>query len=112
MEQEVVGLEMLEKVAAALYAEKDPTQLFFRGPVQEVTSEDGRYVLTIVLPFVSKEQLSLTRAGDELTINVGSFKRSIILPRILHGLSTLGAKFEGNKLRIAFGEALGEEDSP
>jgi arsenite-transporting ATPase len=112
MEQEVVGLEMLGRVAAALYDEKDPTQLFFRGPVQEVTSEDGRYVLTIALPFVSKEQLSLTRAGDELIINVGSFKRSIILPRILHGLSTLGAKFEGNKLRIAFGEASQEEDSP
>jgi len=43
---------------------------------------------------------------------VGSFKRSIILPRILHGLSTLGAKFEGDKLRIAFGEALEEEESP
>jgi arsenite-transporting ATPase len=51
------------------------------------------------------------RQGDELIINVGSFKRSIILPRVLHGLSTLGAKFEGNKLRIAFGEAS-EEDSP
>ncbi len=112
MEQEVVGLEMLEQVGAALYDQKDPTQLFFRGPVQEVTSEDGRYVLTIALPFVSKEQLSLMRQGDELIISVGSFKRSIILPRILHGLSTLGAKFEGSKLRIAFGEASQEEDSP
>ncbi|MGQ9572693.1 MAG: ArsA family ATPase [Dehalococcoidia bacterium] len=112
MEQEIVGLEMLGKMATALYGDKDPTQLFFRGPVQEVTSEDGRYVLTIALPFVSKEQLSLARAGDELIINVGSFKRSIILPRLLHGLSTLGAKFEGNKLRIAFGEASQEEDAP
>jgi len=111
MEQEVVGLEMLERVAAALYDEKDPTQLFFRGPVQEVTNEDGRYVLTIALPFVSKEQLSLTRAGDELTISVGSFKRNIILPRILRGLSTLGAKFEGDKLRIAFGETSEGEES-
>jgi arsenite-transporting ATPase len=111
MEQEVVGLEMLERVAAALYDEEDPTQLFFRGPVQEVTNEDGRYVLTIALPFVSKEQLSLTRSGDELTINVGSFRRSIILPRMLQGLSTLGAKFEGNKLRIVFGEGLEEEES-
>jgi arsenite-transporting ATPase len=112
MEQEVVGLEMLEKTAAALYDEGDPSQLFFRGPVQEVTSEDGGYVLTIALPFVSKEQLSLMRAGDELTINVGSFKRNIILPRMLQGLSTLGAKFEGDRLRIAFGEASQEEDSP
>jgi arsenite-transporting ATPase len=112
MKQEVVGLDMLEQVAAALYDQKDPTQLFFRGPVQEVTREDGRYVLTIALPFVSKEQISLMRAGDELLVNVGSFKRSIILPRMLHGLRTLGAKFEGNKLCIAFGEASQGEDSP
>ncbi|MCJ7509935.1 MAG: TRC40/GET3/ArsA family transport-energizing ATPase [Dehalococcoidia bacterium] len=112
MEQEVVGLEMLEQVAAALYGQKDPTQLFFRGPVQEVTREDGRYVLTIALPFVSKEQISLMRAGEELVVSAGSFKRSIILPRMLHGLSTLGAKFEGTKLRIAFGEASREEESP
>ncbi len=111
MEQEVVGLEMLEKVADALYEQKDPTELFFRGPVQEVTREDGRYVLTIALPFVSKEQLSLTRAAEELTISVGSFRRSIILPHMLHGLRTLGAKLEGDKLRIAFGEAP-EEESP
>jgi arsenite-transporting ATPase len=111
MQQEVVGLEMLEQVASALYDQRDPTDLFFRGPVQEVTNEDGRYVLAIALPFVSKEQLSLTRVGDELTVNVGSFRRSIILPHILHGLSTLGAKLEGNKLRIVFGEASQEEGS-
>jgi arsenite-transporting ATPase len=111
MEQEVVGVEMLKEVAAALYDQKDPTELFFYGPVQEVTNEDGRYVLTIALPFVSKEQLSLMRQGDELIVNAGSFKRSIILPRILHGLNTLGAKFDGNKLRIAFGEAPQEEDA-
>ena len=38
--------------------------------------------------------------------------RSIILPRMLHGLRTIGAKFEGDKLCVAFGEALREEDSP
>ena len=68
-------------------------------------------MLTIALPFVSKEQISLMRAGDELLVSVGSFKRSIILPRMLRGLRTLGAKFEGNKLCIAFGEASREEDS-
>jgi arsenite-transporting ATPase len=111
MEQEVVGMEMLNQVAVALYEQEDPTQLFFYGPVQQVTSEDGRYVLTIALPFVSKEQLSLMRQGDELIVNAGSFKRSIILPRVLHGLDTLGAKFDGNKLRIAFGQPSEEEDA-
>ena len=104
MEQEVVGTAMLEKVAAALYGDEDPTRLFVRGPVQEVLSEDGRYVLTIALPFVTKEELSLVRNADELVVHAGNFKRNIILPHLLQTLPALGAKFEGNKLRISFGE--------
>ena len=104
MEQEVVGTEMLGKVAAALYGEEDPTRLFVRGPVQEVVNEDGRYVLTIALPFVTKAELSLVRNADELVVHAGNFKRNIILPHLLQSLPALGAKFEGNQLRISFGE--------
>jgi len=104
MEQEVVGAKMLEKVAAALYGDQDPTRLFVRGPVQEVVSEDGRYVLTIALPFVTKEDLSLVRNADELVVHAGNFRRNITLPHLLQGLPALGAKFEGNQLRISFGE--------
>jgi arsenite-transporting ATPase len=104
MEQEVVGTQMLEKVAAALYGGEDPTRLFVRGPVQEVVNEDGRYILTIALPFVTKEELSLVRNADELVVHAGNFKRNIILPHLLQGLPAQGAKFEGNKLRISFGE--------
>jgi arsenite-transporting ATPase len=104
MDQEVVGTEMLGKVAAALYGEEDPTRLFVRGPVQEVLNEDGRYILTIALPFVTKAELSLVRNADELVVHAGNFKRNIILPHLLQGLPALGAKFEGNQLRISFGE--------
>jgi len=104
MEQEVVGAKMLEKVGAALYGDEDPTRLFVRGPVQEVVNEDGRYVLTIALPFVAKEELSLVRTGDELVVHAGNFRRNIVLPHLLQGLAALGAKFEGNQLRISFGE--------
>jgi len=104
MQQEVVGIEMLGKVAAALYGDEDPTRLFVRGPVQEVVNEDGRYILTIALPFVTKEELSLVRNADELVVHAGNFKRNIILPHLLQSLPVLGAKFEGNQLRISFGE--------
>jgi arsenite-transporting ATPase len=108
MEQEVVGTQMLEKVAAALYGVEDPTRLFVRGPVQEVVNEDGRYILTIALPFVTKEELSLVRNADELVVHAGNFKRNIILPHLLQGLPAQGAKFEGNQLRISFGEVSRE----
>jgi arsenite-transporting ATPase len=63
---------------------------------------DGYYVLTLSLPFVTKSNVSLMRNGDELTVQVGSYRRSIILPRTLAGLSVKEARFEDEKLRIRF----------
>ncbi|MFQ5879726.1 MAG: ArsA family ATPase [Dehalococcoidia bacterium] len=102
LNQEVVGLPMLEQVAAALYGEGDPTAILYRGQSHEFTQEDGRYVLTIALPFASKEEISLVRTGDELIVRVGRERRNIILPRAFHGLSPVSARLRDDKLRITF----------
>jgi len=80
-DREVIGLEMLRKVAAALFEEGDPAAFFYRGRPYRVRREDGGYVLTLDLPFTSKEQVSLLRNGDELVLQVGSWRRNLVLPR-------------------------------
>lgn len=102
LEQEVVGVPALRIMANALYKEEDPTRFFFQGQTQDIRKEDGSYILSLTLPFISKDQVSLMRSGDELVVQVGSFKRNIILPQILAGLAVKGAKFEQSKLKIAF----------
>jgi len=102
MDQEVVGLEMLERFAAALYGEDDPTLIRFRGQTQAVRQDDGDYILTLLLPFTSKEDVSLSQIGDELVIHVGGNKRNVILPRVLVGMRTESAKLEDDRLTIRF----------
>jgi arsenite-transporting ATPase len=102
MDQEVVGLEMLGRFAAALYGEDDPTPVRFRGQTQTVRQENGEYVLTLLLPFTSKEEVSLSQLGDELAIHVGKHKRNVILPRVLVGMRTESAKLEDDRLTIRF----------
>jgi len=102
MEQEVVGIPMLRAMAEALYGGDDPTTIFFRGQVQDIQKEDKFYVLTLILPFTSKEKISLLQSGDELTIQVASFRRNVILPRGLRGLAVSEAKLEDGKLKIKF----------
>jgi len=101
-DREVVGIEMLRKLGSALFADDDPAQFFYRGRPYRVRRENGGYVLTLDLPFTSKEQVKLLRNGDELVLQVGSWRRNLVLPRALVEAPAKGAKFEGNTLRVDF----------
>lgn len=102
MEQEVVGIPMLKVMAETVYGGDDPTTIFFRGQVQDIQKEGKHYVLTLALPFSSKEKISLMQSGNELTIQVANFRRNVILPHALRGLAVSEAKLDGGKLRIKF----------
>jgi len=107
LEREVVGIPMLEIMADALYGKDDPTKVFFRGQIQNFQKEDKHYTLTLALPFIEKGDISLTRSGDELIVQVGNFKRNIIIPHALAGLTATEASFEESKLRIQFYQQKG-----
>jgi len=108
-EQEVVGLDMLHRLGDALFAGADPTTFFFRGRPYHVQRENGDFVLSLQLPFTSKEQVTLNRNADELVVQVGSWRRNLILPRALVGATTRSAAFEGDTLKIHFTAPAGAE---
>ena len=102
MEQEVVGVAMLERFGEAIYGARDPTAVLYKGQIHDIRQEDGHYVLTLAVPFVTREEISLSQVGDELVVHVGAFKRNIILPRALAGMESQGARLEGERLSIRF----------
>ena len=64
--------------------------------------QDGELILSVELPFATKEQIALSRHADELVIDVGTWRRNLVLPRILMEATTLGAKFDDHILKIRF----------
>jgi arsenite-transporting ATPase len=104
MDQEVVGVEMLRKMAHAIYGEVDPAKVFYAGQPQSIERIDDGYRLKIRLPFIGKEDVNLARSGDELAISIGNFRRNVILPRALALLEVKRAKFEGDSLVLTFAE--------
>ncbi|HEY3118973.1 MAG TPA: TRC40/GET3/ArsA family transport-energizing ATPase [Chloroflexota bacterium] len=102
MEKEVTGLESLEELARAIYGDADPTTVYHRGATQIVEPHDGEYWLKLPLPLTSKGDVRLLTSGDELVVHVGAHKRNVILPRVLAGLETLGARFEDDTLIVRF----------
>jgi len=103
MEQEVMGLAMLERFGEAVYGTLDPTAVLYQGQIQQIRQEDSQYVLTLTVPFATREEISMSQVGDELVVQVGNFKRNIILPRALAGMESRGAKLDADRLSIVFG---------
>ncbi|HYP38879.1 MAG TPA: TRC40/GET3/ArsA family transport-energizing ATPase [Chloroflexia bacterium] len=101
-DSEVVGVAMLEKMGEAIFGSEDPARVFFQGKVQTIEAVEQGFMLKMPLPFATKEQVDLLQTGDELVVQVGDYKRNIILPRALATLQVAGAKLEGGELRIRF----------
>lgn len=103
MPLEVVGKEMLDRVAAAAFDECDCGAILHRGILEEVKKTEAGYELRISLPFTEKKQLQLNQKGDELTLQVGGYKRIVALPRVLLGRQVEAARLEDGVLTIRFG---------
>jgi arsenite/tail-anchored protein-transporting ATPase len=99
---EVVGLEMLDKMGNAIFGERDPADVFFRGKTQTIESKNGGFVLRMPLPLANRSQVDLMQTGDELVVQVGDYRRNIILPRALAVQQVAGAKLDEGELRINF----------
>ena len=104
-DREVVGVEMLRELGAALYGDRDPIEFFYRGRPYSVTRDNGAFILSVELPFTSREQISLSRHADELLIDLGTWRRTLVLPRALIDAAAEGAKFEDDVLKIRFAAA-------
>jgi len=100
--EEIVGTRMLSQLADQLFRAQDPSAVLYPGRVQTVLKEDGRHILSLLLPLVSKDAIDLRQAGDELVVQVGNQRRNVALPRALAGLEVAEAKLVGDELRIFF----------
>jgi arsenite-transporting ATPase len=101
-EREVMGMAMLRELGSAVFHGEDPTAFFYRGEPYRIRREDGEFILSLELPFVSRDEVRLQRNGDELNLQVGWWRRNLILPRALVGLPTAGAGFEDHVLKVRF----------
>lgn len=103
---EPVGLEELSVLATAAYgaasAADDPFTPPGEAPSPELIETDKGYVYAIPLPLSDRGALDVVRRGDELTITVGTFRRSFVLPGVLRRSTVTGATMRERTLRVRF----------
>jgi arsenite-transporting ATPase len=104
--EEMCGLAALERLKETLYADEDPTQIYYRENTIRVVQENHNYSLELYLPGIPKEQIQLNKTGDELNIRIGNHRRNLVLPQALAALKPAGAKMEEDYLKIRFTEIV------
>jgi len=98
-ETEIIG-NMLDDLSEELYNGRNPTEVFCERKPMEIKKEGEETVISIKLPFVSKEDLKVLKKGDELIVITNGWKRIILLPRSLATKEPIGAKFINDELKI------------
>jgi arsenite/tail-anchored protein-transporting ATPase len=101
-DSEVVGEEMLQRMAAATYGDRDPAERFVTESPQRIVKNGTDYVLSLKVPFVDRSAVDLSRHNGELYVTVGNYRREITLPRVLAQRDTAGAAIQDGELRVRF----------
>ncbi len=101
-DSEVVGEEMLKRMAAATYGDRDPADRFVTTSPQRIEKNGTDYVLSLKVPFVDRSEVDLSRHNGELYVTVGNYRREITLPRVLAQRETAGAAIRDGELRVRF----------
>ena len=111
-DREVVGGEMLARMADAVYGRQDPATRFTTTNPQRIDKDGDDYVLTLKVPFVDRSAVDLSRHNGDLYVTVGNYRREITLPRVLARRETAGASIEDGELRVRFAQRGKKEVEP
>src|SRR5919109_1171274 len=109
LEREVIGPEMLDRLAAELFGDDDPAEMLYHELSQELSGENGRATLRLPIPFAERGDIELKKIGPEVIVRVGGQKRTIILPPAIAAYSASGAHFEDGALEVFFEKDDGPE---
>ena len=100
--EEMVGFEALTRLKETLWGDRDPSAVLYEETTLSVETEGNQYRLVLYLPGIEKQQVELSKTGDELNIRIGNHRRNLVLPQSLAGLNPAGAKMEDDRLSIRF----------
>ena len=99
--QEVFGTDLLDKIGDSLYEGINPVDvLHLDKPFEFIENKEG-YFVKIKVPFITEEQIELKKFGDEIVIDLGNRRKSLMLPRFATFLQLKEYRFQAPWLVIS-----------
>ncbi len=102
--RDLAGIKDLSMVGAKIFGDIDPVKVQFTGKMQEIVRDGMEYVMKLPLPHVEIGKVQMVKRGDELFIEIGNFRRDMILPTALAERPATKAFFRDGVLEVRFGE--------
>ncbi|HEX6569844.1 MAG TPA: ArsA family ATPase [Acidimicrobiales bacterium] len=103
---EQVGVAALRSFADAMYGDEDPTARFGTREPMRVRRSGDTMALEVDLPFTDHDELDVGRAGDELFVRVGPYRRALVLPDALRRRAVTGASLRDGRLSVTFADPV------
>jgi len=112
-EEEIRGLDMLERAADELYGKQDseqavdPVEIFCRESAfrSEYDPKSGLRSLVVSLPYAAKEEIRAEKEKEDLILRVRNEVRRLRLPDLMGSRDLLGWDFEDGTLTLRFGNS-------
>lgn len=79
--QEVFGKKLLGKIGTSVYKGREAAAVLHHDQAFEVVENSNGYFFKTKIPFVKGEEIELKKFGDELVIDLGNRRKSLMLPR-------------------------------
>ncbi|MBX2870603.1 MAG: ArsA family ATPase [Saprospiraceae bacterium] len=99
--REVFGIEQLKTISSSLYAEQEAAAVLYQDKPFEIIENENGYFFKTRLPFVEEEEIELKKFGDELVIDLGNRRRSLMLPRFASFLKLEEYRFQAPWLVVS-----------
>jgi arsenite-transporting ATPase len=103
---ELRGIDMLRKHGEILFGSDDPSKIFYHGEPYIFVKEGTGINMTVQVPFSEKDDFSIERYGDQLTITVktttGQIASVVPLPVATAGMKLVKANLLNQKLKVQF----------
>ncbi len=99
--REVFGKVLLQKIGDSVYKNLNAADILHVNKPYEVIENEEGYFFKMRVPFVTDAEIELKKFGDELVIDLGNRRRSIILPRFASFLKMKEYRFQAPWLVVS-----------
>lgn len=104
---EVFGLDRLRAIAANLYGDRNPRDSFSTAEPYQFIEQPTGYLLSIHLPFLKNEDVTVTQKDDELIIQAKDRRRNLFLPKFLALYKVTNSQMMDDRLLVRFEKKKG-----